>query len=194
MVTEPFDKDLEAAIAMVRQGGIQSKHPLKRLKRNLLINICWAIIIFAAFFAALFVFNDVWIRMGILLMLSFTLWATWGSIRLYVGLQPLVSAENNVKAELNRQYALFTRWMKVQQNTGLVFYPISAATGFMAGGMEGSGKSVAEFIQLPFVMIALFVSIIVLVPFCYLLAKWMFKVAFGQHVDNMKQLMDSLEN
>jgi hypothetical protein len=75
-----------------------------------------------------------------------------------------------------------------------LLYPVSAAGGFMLGGFVGSGKPIEVFMSKPIVIIILVVTIAILVPICYKLAKWMTKKAFGQYADQLKKNIDALKS
>jgi hypothetical protein len=64
----------------------------------------------------------------------------------------------------------------------------------MLGGVIGSGKPVSVFMHKPLFFITLIIAVIVLVPACYYLAKWMFKCSFGKHLQALKDNIDELES
>jgi ABC-type nitrate/sulfonate/bicarbonate transport system permease component len=101
--------------------------------------------------------------------------------------------QDNVLTELKKQYDAFTEWKKQSLRVALFVYPFAAAGGFMLGGTIGSGKTIEVFMSNYWVLIALVISILVLVPLSYLLAKWMTKVAFGKFIDQLKERIDELE-
>jgi hypothetical protein len=84
-------------------------------------------------------------------------------------------------------------WQKQSMRVALWLYPFAAAGGFMLGGIVGSGKTPEAFLMNYKIQIALAITIIVLVPLSYLLAKWMTRVAFGVYVDQLKERIDELE-
>jgi hypothetical protein len=61
------------------------------------------------------------------------------------------------------------------------------------GGVVGSGKSVEAFIIKPTALIAFVITIVVLVPVCYYLAKWMNHLSFGKHLKTLQQNIKDLE-
>jgi hypothetical protein len=64
----------------------------------------------------------------------------------------------------------------------------------MMGGVLGSGKTVGEFMSKPPVLIAFAIILVVLIPACYYLAKWMNRKAFGDHLEKLKANIDQLKN
>ena len=84
--------------------------------------------------------------------------------------------------------------MKVQQQAALIIYPISAAGGFLLGGVLGSGKSVEVFMSKTVVQVALLVCIIILTPAAYYLARWMYNCSFGKHLAALQKNINDLES
>jgi len=80
---------------------------------------------------------------------------------------------------MKRHCESITTWLNNQQKVALIIYPVSATGGFMLGGVIGSGKSVEVLMSKPVVILVLIVTIIILVPICYYLAKWMCNYSFG---------------
>lgn len=64
----------------------------------------------------------------------------------------------------------------------------------MLGGFLGSGKSIDVIMQKPVMIIALLISIAILVPLCFYLARWMCKVAFGKYTEQLKRNIETLKS
>jgi hypothetical protein len=99
----------------------------------------------------------------------------------------------NLKQQLERNYAALSRWRTLQLRASLVIYPVAVSGGFILGGVVGSGKPAEQFLYNPKIIVALAITVIVLTPVCYFLAKWMFKVAYGKHMISLKAIIDELE-
>ncbi len=172
--------------------NIQSKLPLKKLKRNLLIGISWAILI-TLLYISLFFFINLWqVYIALCILIIFNFWIMIDSWKLYKGTNENITPSNSIKEELQKNYNGFLNWWKVQQKAGLFVYPISAAGGFILGGFWGSGKSVEAFLYNPRMLTILLITILILVPICHFAAKWMFNYAYGKHLKNLKSLIDEL--
>ena len=98
-----------------------------------------------------------------------------------------------LQQELKRHFDSISNWIRIQKRMVLFIYPISAASEFMLGGVIGSGKSVETFMNKPVVILALFITILILMPAASYTAKWLFKKSFGKHLDDLKENIDSLE-
>ncbi|HVF97842.1 MAG TPA: hypothetical protein VM871_10990, partial [Flavisolibacter sp.] len=72
--------------------------------------------------------------------------------------------------ELQKNYSNFQRWWHLQERLGLFVYPIGASSGFILGGFKGSGKTVEAFLYNPHMLLILCVTLLILVPLCYLMA------------------------
>ncbi len=184
------DKDLASLI----QPGLlrlSSKDPLVKLRRNLLAGAIMGILIACGYIAVLVKFPvwQVFVCIGIVFL--FTVWASVKSLVLYRQLSRSIP-ENSLLQELKNHYQKVKQWMALQQQVGLFIYPVSAAGGFMIGGSVGAGKSINEIMQKPVILIALVITLLILVPLCFYLAKWMSKKAFGKYAEQLKQHIDLL--
>lgn len=190
---EQKDNDLEALLELPVISKLPSKDPLKKIKQNLIINSIFGIVIGSIYIIILVKFPlwQLFVCLGI--VLGFTVWAVVKAIQLYQQLE-LKHPGYSVLEKMEEHYSNLTKFLKLQQNVGLIIYPISAAGGFMLGGYVGSGKPIEQFMSKPVVLIALVISIIVLVPLCHYFAKWMNKKAFGQFADVLKQNIETLKN
>lgn len=186
------DETLTQLLKPSEIGKLQSSSPLAKIQRNMLINSIWGILIGIGYILILIYFPYWQVRLCISLVLLFTIWAVYTTLKQYNNIRIGVP-EHSVLSEMERHYQNIKKWISLQQWIGLLIYPISAAGGFMLGGTLGSGKSVDEILAKPKMVIAMIIVAIVLVPLAYLLAKWMSKKAFGNHLATLKKNIDALK-
>ena len=171
---------------------LHSKLPLKKLKKNLLSGIAWAILITAGYLV-LFYFIHIWqVYVALSIVIAFNIWIIILTWRLYKTIQDTITPSNSLKQELQKNYDGFQKWWAVQARLGLYVYPVAATGGFMLGGVVGSGKTVEAFLYRPSILIILAITIAIITPLCYYLSKWMFKYAYGRHLKKLKELIDEL--
>lgn len=186
------DNDLSS---LIKPGlsRLPSKDPLVKLKRNLLGSSVLGVLIGAVyiFVMAKFPVWQVFLCIGIVFV--FTIWASIESFLLYKEMRKKIT-DNNLLQELESRYHKIKKWMNVQQQVALFIYPVSGTGGFMIGGSVGAGKSITEVMQKPVIIIALLISLAVLVPLCYFLAKWMCKKAFGKYAEQLKKNIEILKS
>ncbi len=188
------DDDLSSLLYKPNLSKLTSHNPLEKIKKNLLMNIVWGIIICAAYIFIIIHFQIWQVQASIGIVLLFSLWALYTAFIEYKKLHTTISANSSLLLEMRRHCESITRWLNTQQKVALIIYPISAAGGFMLGGVIGSGKSVEVFMSKPVVVIALVATIIILVPICYYLAKWMCNYSFGKHLKALQQNIQDLES
>jgi hypothetical protein len=177
------------SIKEIKSKGL--KNPLKLAKKNLLQNIGWSVLIGLIYVPIIFYFHFWQIQLFIGITFIFAAWAAYTAIKLYQSIQSNVTA-NNLLSELVRVKTILNQWMQVQLKVSLFIYPISVAGGYFLGGVLGSGKTVDEFLNKPIVIYALIISIMVLTPLSYYLAKWMFKLSFGNVITQINHLLEEL--
>jgi hypothetical protein len=173
-----------------KNSAIQT--PLAKLKRNLAIHLGYALIITLGYAFIIYYFPFWQVQACMMLLIVFNIWAMVKAYELYNKID-LNLTNANVLTELKKHYHSFSEWKKQSLRIALFVYPFAAAGGFMLGGTMGSGKSVEVFMGNYKVLIALAITLIILVPLSYWLAKWMTKVAFGKYVDQLKERIDELE-
>lgn len=172
---------------------LSSHNPLQKIKKNLLVNMVWGATV-CAFYIAVIIYFPIWqVQTALGPVLVFSLWAVYTAYREYKKINTTVSSANPLLAELKRHHQSITAWLNTQQRVALLIYPISAAGGFMLGGALGSGKPVEVFLSKPVILITMFITIIILVPACFYLARWMFKHSFGKHLEALKSNIYDLE-
>ncbi|HRI21722.1 MAG TPA: hypothetical protein PLA68_12250 [Panacibacter sp.] len=192
-INEPQDDDLSSLLKSSTLSKITSHSPLEKIKKNLLINMIFGVLICLLYVAVIFYFRIWQVQLCTILVLLFSLWALYTAYSQYKNINSTISAVNPVLQELKRHYQSITDWMNTQQRVALFFYPVSAAGGFILGGVSESGKTVSDFMSKPLVWVALLIALVVLVPACWYLTKWMFKYSFGKHIKSLKENIDALE-
>lgn len=185
------DEDLSS---LIKKGvvTVPSKDPLEKIKRNLLINSVWGLIITAGYLLVLVKFPVWQVLVCIGMVFLFTLWAVAKTLLLYREMKKPMP-HNTLLQEMERHYKAIQSWMTVQEKAALLIYPISAAGGFMIGGSLGAGKSIDVVISKPIMLVSLVITIAILTPICIYLAKWLNKKAFGRYAAQLKQNIDNLK-
>ena len=190
---EQQDKDLSALINMKTISSLPSIDPLEKIKRNLIINSLWGVLIVALYIYILvhFPFWQLFVSIGLVML--FTILGVYSALTLYLRMNQKLPADS-VLNQMERHYQNIQQWMRIQQNIGLFLYPVSAAGGFMLGGFVGSGKPIEVFMGKPIIIIILLVTIAILVPVCHKLAKWMNRKSFGRYADQLKRNIEDLKS
>jgi len=192
-INDPQDGDLSSLLQASKLSKFSSHSPLEKIKKNLLMNMIWTVLICLIYVVVIFYFQIWQVQICIVLVLLFSLWALYTAYQQYIHFNSNVSAGNTVLHELKRHHKSINDWMNMQQRVALLVYPVSAAGGFMLGGVLGSGKPVAVFMHKPFMPVILLITIVVLVPVCWYMARWMFNYSFGKHLKTLKKNIDALE-
>ena len=191
---QPVDKDLEGLLRPGFANKLQAHHPLMKLKRNLLINIIWSIVITLIYVLLIIIFPvwPVWLALAITSL--FNIATVWPAIGFYREIQPEVSSSQGLLQQMKVQHHAISAWGKLQLRLALFVYPVATAGGYFLGGILGSGRTVDELLGQKLFVWVLPIAIIVLVPLSYLLAKWMFRKSFGRHLNALQNNIRSLED
>jgi len=168
-----------------------SLNPLKKLKTNFKINIAFAIAITLGFIALFFYIDGFWVRLFIGLLLTGYFAAIIQTIYLYRKFLREIHPDANVYHYLKSLHTSISKALKAQEYSALVYYPIAAVAGFLIPiYMEGKMDAFQKDAFIWYILIAL---IIILTPLCFLLAKWMNKIAFGKYLSQIKDLLIEME-
>lgn len=192
-IGEAGDKDLADLLRKSKIDKLHSNHPLHNIKKSLLINMTWGLLIVCGYIVIMVAFPIWQVQLCLLVVSAFSLWAVYTAFSLYKSIGDTIMVNNPALDEMKRHYASIYSWMRTQQRVALFIYPVSIAGGFMLGGVLGSTQPVGQFLSKPFVFIALIITIAVLTPLCYLLSRWLFKISFGKHAAQLKENIDALE-
>ena len=186
------DNELNKLLNTGSFNKLHSNFPLKKLKQNLIIGIIWALLITLGYIVV-FLLISIWqvhIALGVLIL--FNTLIMLDSWRLYKRTPSTISPSNSLKEELTLHYNSFQQWWSVQEKVSLFVFPIAVSGGFILGGSLGSGKPVEEFLYNGKMIGILGVTILIMVPLCYLGARWMFNYAYGKHLMNLRSTIDEL--
>ena len=187
------DQDLSSMIDQGRIQKIRSQNPLVKIKQNILINMAWGVLVCILYVVVLFRYPYAEVRVCLGIVLIFSIWALLTAFMQYRKMDTGIVADRPVLDEIQRQRLSIMNWMQSQARVALFVYPISAAGGFMLGGALGSGKPVAVFMSKPMIWVIFVVVVAILVPLCHLLTKWMYKLSFGKHLDNLQRYIEELQ-
>ena len=187
------DDDLNSLLHTSKISKFSSHNPMEKIRKNLLMNMIWGMLVCLVYLFIIFYFKIWQVQLLISVVLIFSLWASYTAYIEYKKIIATVSSTNSVLEELKRHLLSVTNWMKTQQRVALFIYPVSAAGGFMLGGVMGSGKPVHILMSKPMMYVILLITIAILVPICYYLARWMFNYSFGKHLDALKKNISALE-
>jgi hypothetical protein len=190
-----LDDSTDDDLAALLQAGTlkkASQDPIQRIRKNLLINICWCVIISIGYIIVIIAFPIWQVQLCLLVVLLFTIYGLITALQHYRRLN-YPPAETQLLSYLQWHYSSITKWIDTVGKVALFVYPVSAAGGFMLGASIGSGKSIEYLFSKTLVQVSFPITIAVLVPLCYLLAKWMNKITFGKHLEQIKKNIDELK-
>jgi hypothetical protein len=186
------DDDLSSMLQRNTWMKLSSHNPLEKIRRNLLINMIWGILICMLYILIIIFFRAWQVQTALGLVLIFSFRALLSAFRVYKKISTGVTSAP-LLTELKRHHQTINNWINAQLRVALFIYPLSATAGFMLGGVLGSGKPVEVFMSKPVVLIALVIVIIVLAPACYYLARWMCNYSFGKHLQELQKNIEDLE-
>ncbi len=189
----PDDPALRAMLRTAQLQGNGPRDPLATLRKNLAINLAWAVIMGIAMLALLLSTPSLTVRLCLSVPVLFCVWSAWDTWKLRASIPIGISAENNVLHELKRHLSALRRWVQVGQRSGLLVYPFSAAGGFVLGGLAGSGGTVAELMTKPGMIWLLLISVVILTPLCWVVTRWMYRLAFGAQEEALRLRIAELE-
>ncbi len=190
--SEGKDNNLDKLLRAGKITRISSRHPIKKLQDNLLYGLILALMITAGY-GFLFVEFSPWqIRVALVVVTVYNLIIMADSWRLYLLTRKTESINEPLRDKLQTVYDQYMRWWHIQLRTSLFVLPFAITGGFILGGIDGSGKTVEEFISHPVALIALGICLLVFIPASYFLSKWLFRVFYGKYLKQIKGSIDEL--
>lgn len=171
----------------------RSSHPVSKLKRNYFVKMAFSFLFLLISVELLFIFDDLYIRVGMALVTCayviflVSAWTTYRKIKVDLPI------DGSLKVALLYTIDIIETNLKFEERAALVVYPFAVASGFLMGLTAGGEKASRVFSE-PFFGVVLIISILVLTPLCYLVARWMNKVSYGKCISEMKAMVADLES
>lgn len=189
----PQDPAFEQRLRQATAAPSPSNHPLWKLRQAIRLNMVFGTIITLGYVVLFPFIGHAVVQAFFALVFVYNVWSIVHTFRLYRRIPTHVPVEHDLLSVLREQAEATTAWMRLHQRSGLIMYPLAVTGGFLLGGIHGSGVPPAQFMAKPHVQIALGISLIVLVPLCHFLVRWMTRAAFGVHVDALRARIAELE-
>lgn len=170
----------------------KSKNPVQKLAQNIYAKF-WYVVLFVILEAAGIILIDiplVQILLGIMLGAYMI-----GGVVLYMEYKDLkkgIPMDMNLLSSIRQYRDRVRKVLRYEEITALLIYPISLVAGFCLGSVAANPDAV--FFDETKEFIAIGISLIVVVPLCYLLARWMNKKSFGKHLEELDNNIRRLEN
>lgn len=171
----------------------KSKHPVQKLKNLYLITTGFTVFFLIAFIVLFFLFHEPIVKYGLIavsICYAFFLIVNWS---MYKKIKVDLPVDQNLKTVLLHTYTFISDNIRFQERAAIFIYPIAGTSGFLMGGSVGSGN-IEKMMSTNFAIISLVVTLAILTPAGYFLAKWLNRVSYGNGLAKLKQLIDELEN
>ncbi|MGB3183903.1 MAG: hypothetical protein WBB45_21095 [Cyclobacteriaceae bacterium] len=169
-----------------------SKSPIRQLAINIYAKF-W----FAVFFIVLEIAGIILIGIPIVkILLGIMLGAyVTGGIALYMEYKDLkkgVTMDMNLLSGLRQYRDRVRKVLKYEERAGIAIYPVAIVAGLYVGAAAGNPDAILFSDTRSIIILG--AVIVVLVPACYYLARWMNKVSFGKLLDELDENIQRLEN
>ncbi|TAH04275.1 MAG: hypothetical protein EAZ17_02190 [Sphingobacteriales bacterium] len=173
---------------------VKSLHPLIEVRNNLRITNIWGIVISIGYIV-LMIFYPYWqVILGFSIVLTFNIVFIFQGIRLRKQLPLSVDAGHSMLHEMKVHHAAVTQWIENQMYAARFVFPVAAASGFMMGGIWGSGKCLGQLFTKPIFPISMIISAVLFSFAGIWLARKMFGISYQKFLDRLKVNIDQLES
>lgn len=169
----------------------RSNDPLRQLRRAIRINSGYTIIFGIAWLFLFIAVDAFWVRFCFGILLAAHIAGLFYNSWLLRRVLPTPPADLHIKSRL---YAIQLRMQQALRGVELValfFYPVSITAGFTLALWEADKLHLLGtelFLQL-----LLLGSFVVLVPLCYLLTRYLHRVAYGKQLRALQSILDGFE-
>jgi hypothetical protein len=173
--------------------NVKSLHPLIEVRNNLRITNIWGIVISIGYIV-LMIFYPYWqVILGFSIVLTFNIVFILQGIKLRKQLPLSVDAGHSMLHEMKVHHAALTKWIENQMYAARFVFPVAAASGFMMGGIWGSGKSLEQLFTKPIFPISMIISAVLFSFAGMWLARKMFGISYQKFLNRLKVNIDQLE-
>lgn len=156
--------------------------PIEKIKRSLDINIGFAVLSGFIYIYALILFHNPFVVGGFFILIAGHVWGLKITLNLRKNIFAYQQGTYSLLETLEQSATAVRRWIYISEYSGVIFYPVAIATGFIAGGLRKSGLPVEDFMSKPFVMIAFALAIALLVPLCFVITRFIMKISFMKYL------------
>lgn len=168
-----------------------SKHPMQKLIQLSKITLVFVIFFELCFSFLLVIMEQPIVKVFLIIMIIAYLFFFVINYRVLRDIQKSFRLDLNLKSTLKQVYDNIMSTLAFQRKASIIIYPLAATSGFLMGlSVE---KDAAIMIQKWQVMVALVITIIILTPACYYLARWMEKVSYGKYLNQLRELIQQFE-
>jgi cation transporter-like permease len=169
-----------------------SKHPVAKLKRAYLISTAFALVFLIGFIVLFFTYHEPLVKGSLVLVIVGYIFFFVVNFSMYRKINVALPVDQSLRKALAHTYDFITDNIRFQERVGLYLYPIAAASGFLMGG--ASGGDLDAILQKKVVLIILLVTVAILTPIGFYLARWMYRVSYGKCLIEIKGLINELDN
>lgn len=174
--------------------NVKSLHPLIEVRNNLRITNIWGIVISIGYIVLMILYPYWQVLLGFSVVLTFNIVFIVHGIRIRKQLPRSVDAGHSMLHEMKVHHTAVTKWIDNQMYAARFVFPVAAASGFMMGGMWGSGKSLELLFTKPVFPISMLISAVLFSFAGIWLAKKMFGISYKKFLDRLKENIDQLES
>ncbi len=164
-------------------------YPLKKIRRNLLYALPVNVLISLVYLFLIFKFDFRPTQIGLSILFLFNCWSFYKALKIYESIPEHLITDSSLLETLAVTCQTLKKWIRNSEYTAVFLYPVAITSGFLLGGWLGSGLPMEKFMAIPFVVIAFALSIVILIPVCFLLTRLMFRFSYGKY---LKQLENNI--
>ncbi len=181
-----------AEVRIPEQQRLQQ--PIEKIRKALDINLTFAVLASFVYLFALVKFHHPIVLAGFFILIAGHAWGLKITFSLRNNISQYQHSTFSLLETLQNTAAAVRRWIYISEYSGVVFYPVAIATGFIAGGLRKSGLPVEEFMGKPFVIIGFVMAIAFLVPLCFIITRVIMKLSFMKYLVQLETDIKALES
>jgi hypothetical protein len=168
-----------------------SKHPVQKLILLSKLTLGVAVFFEIGLIYLLIIMVQPIVKVFLIIMMIAYLFFFVVNYRILRDIQKSFRLDSNLKSTLKQVYGNMMSTLAFQRKASIIIYPLAATAGFLMG--LAAEKDAATMMQKWQVILALAISIIILTPACYYLARWMEKVSYGKYLNQLRELIQLFE-
>lgn len=184
--------DFNILLETVDLSKIKSKSPLEKIKKSIRMNLFWSIGISLGLLILLFFVSPI-VKLLLGLVLAWCIWASLDTLKTLRKLESSMDPSSTLLEYLRAQLSFFLKWKENQEKTALAVYPISITGGFILGAQVAGQQDIWHFLSQKYVLLALGLSWLILIPVCYYTTKFLFHLGFSPFLKQLENTIESLQ-
>lgn len=171
--------------------GMQSQHPVEKLKRNYFIKTIMMVFFLVCFAVLFFVFDEMLVRVTVgLMVIAYTVFLL-SSFAMYRNIQAELPMDSTLRDVLAKTKERIERGLTFETRSSMLIFPFAGAAGYLMG-FTVTGGDATKIFNNP-VQIGIFITTLtVFTVMGWFIGRRLTYIGYGKSLEELRKLIEEL--